>query len=99
VTGYAVEIAPQAEREIADAVDWYRSKNPLAADAFQAIVFDTVDLVTHSPLSWPKISDRGVRRVVLPRYPYSVFFSVSGGTITILAVTHHRRAPRDWTKF
>jgi plasmid stabilization system protein ParE len=95
---YTVQIAPPVEREVAEAVDWYRSKSPMAADAFRAIVFDAVEMISHSPLSWPKVSDQGVRKVVLPRYPYSKFYSVAGDVVTILAVTHHRRAPRNGTK-
>jgi toxin ParE1/3/4 len=95
---YTVQIAPPAEREVAEAVDWYRSKSPIAADTFRAIVFDAVEMISHSPLSWPKVSDRGVRKLVLPRYPYSMFYSVAGNVVTILAVTHHRRAPRNWAK-
>jgi plasmid stabilization system protein ParE len=97
VVTYTVQIAPPAEREIAGAVDWYSSKNPIAADAFRTIVFDAVEMIAHSPFSWPKVSDRGVRKLVLPRYPYSMFYSVAGSIVTILAVTHHRRVPRDWS--
>jgi len=95
---YTVQIAPPAEREVAEAVDWYRSKSPIAADTFRAIVFDAVEMILHSPLSWPKVSDRGVRKLVLPRYPYSMFYSVAGDIVMILAVTHHRRGPRNWAK-
>lgn len=93
---YRVLVAQSAEQELAEAVVWYQSKSALAADAFKAIVFDAIEMIAHSPLSWPKISDIGVRKLVLPRYPYSMFFAVSGDTVTVLALMHHRRAPREW---
>lgn len=91
--GYSVEISPAAEREITDAVQWYRNKSPAAAELFTLIVFDSIETISHSPLSWAKISDKGLRKFVLPRYPYSLFFTVQGSTVNIMAVAHHRRAP------
>lgn len=93
---YAVEITPQAEQEIADAVLWYASKNKVVAETFRAIVFDSIELISNSPLSWAAVSARGVRRFVLPRYPYTVFFHVIGSTVKIIAVTHHHRKPKIW---
>jgi plasmid stabilization system protein ParE len=96
VTDYQVEIAEPAELEIADAVAWYKAKNMAAAHTFKVLVAETVEMISHSPLSWPKVSEQGIRRVILPRYPYTIFYSVAANLVTILAVTHHRRAPRDW---
>lgn len=96
--GYTVEISPEAEQEIVQAVRWYAQKNQLAADVFRTIVFDSVDTISHSPLSWAKVSEDGVRKFVLPRYPYSIFFTVRGSTVQILAVAHNRRMPGYWRK-
>lgn len=96
MTDYVVEIAPQAEREIVEAIGWYKTKSVSAADTFKSIVFDAVELISHSPLSWAKVSDLGVRKFVLPRYPYSLFFNVHGDIVIVLALAHHRRAPQRW---
>lgn len=93
---YSLEITPLAEREIADGFAWYFSRNPVAADTFRTLVFDAFAMIAHSPLSWAKVSERGVRKFVLSRYPYTVFFSVSGNTVLIVSVSHNRRARRDW---
>ena len=95
---YIVEISPNAEREIVQAVQWYAQKNPLAADVFRTTVFDSIDTISHSPLSWAKVSEDGIRKFVLPRYPYSLFFKVLGSTVEILTVAHNRRMPGHWQK-
>ena len=38
----------------------------------------------------------GVRRTLLPRFPYGVFFTVSGDLVYILAVIHNARNPARW---
>jgi len=97
VTEYFVEITPAAEREIVESIRWYATKNPIAADTFRTIVFDSIELISNSPLSWAKVSDRGIRKFVLPRYPYTIFFNVLGKSVRVIAVTHHHRAPTDWS--
>ena len=95
---YIVEISPEAELEIAQTAQWYAQKNRLAADVFRTIVFDAIDTISRAPLSWAKVSDDGIRKFVLPRYPYSLFFKVRASTVVILTVAHNRRSPNYWRK-
>ena len=95
MTGFAVVLAPAAERDIADAFVWYRARNALAADGFRSEVFDTIDRIADAPLGRPADAD-GNRNRVLKRFPYSVFYEVQGSEVIILAVAHHRRKPSYW---
>jgi len=93
--GYSLEIARAAESDIADAFLWYRERNALVADAFRTEVFDAIERIAEVPLG--KSADaEGNRKRVLRRFPYSVIYEVQAGTITILAVAHHRRKPDYW---
>ena len=40
--------------------------------------------------------DPDIRRAVLPRFPYSIFYRVRADVIEILAILHHRRDPLVW---
>lgn len=92
---FSVVLAPNAERDIADAFLWYRERNELAADGFRAEVFDVIEHVGNAPLSRPA-DEAGNRQRVLKRFPYSVFYEVLGSTVMILAIAHHRRKPSYW---
>lgn len=98
MTAYEIEITPEAEHEISEIVQWYAAQDRQAAEVFKTTIFDSVDLISHSPLSWAQVSDDGVRRFVLPRYPYKLFFTVIGNTVKILAVALNRRMPGYWRK-
>ena len=37
-----------------------------------------------------------VRRAVVSRFPYLVFYAVKAQRIDVLAVLHHARSPADW---
>jgi toxin ParE1/3/4 len=55
----------------------------------------TFDRIRRMPLvSAPKYKD--VRRVLLKRFPYAVFYHVDDNQITIIAVYHTSRDPRGW---
>lgn len=92
---YFVEIAAAAEGDIRDAFQWYRKRNALIADAFRTEITETIDQVGVTPLA-RATDEAGNRRRVLHRFPYSVVYEVTGSTVTILAVTHHRRKPGYW---
>ena len=38
----------------------------------------------------------GIRRALLPRFPYDVFYAVRGDLIQVLAVLHNVRNPERW---
>jgi hypothetical protein len=42
------------------------------------------------------VAGRSLRKRVLRRYPYSLFFAVHAETVVIFAVAHHSRAPGYW---
>ena len=95
MSDFVVAIAPAAESDIGNAVLWYRARNALVADAFRAEVFDAIDRIGETPLGRPA-DDEDIRRRVLRRFPYSVVYEVTGTTVTVLAVAHHRRKPNYW---
>ena len=39
-----------------------------------------------------------VRRALLPRFPYGLFYTVRGNLINVLAVLHDARNPGQWPK-
>ena len=84
-----------AEADAREASLWYFERSPLAADAFRTEVFDTIDGLANSADTWPA-DENGVRRCVLKRFPYTVFYEVSEQTVTVLAVAHQRRRPGYW---
>lgn len=97
MSDYAVELAPAAEADVRDAFVWYRERNALIADAFRTEVFDAIDRIAETPLA-KAADEEGNRKRVLHRFPYSVIYEVSGTTVTVVAVAHHRRKPGYWTR-
>ena len=53
--------------------------------------------VITDPLQFPKIKNQ-IRRALLRRFPYSVYFGLTRETVELVAVLHQRRDPRTWER-
>ena len=67
----------------------------VAGQAFLLELDRVVEQILESPGRWPSAL-HGTRRIVFPRFPFSVFYRVSGDVIEIIAVAHQSRRPGYW---
>jgi toxin ParE1/3/4 len=95
-----VRILEAAAAEAAGAATWYESQRAgLGADFredFKAALDNLQEgVIPGSP--WPgRLGERGVKRILLKRFPFSVVFVDTGSGKVVLAVAHHRRRPAYW---
>ena len=88
-------ITPEAEADIAEAKAWYEHKREGLGDEFLLCVEAGLDHIRRSPGAGTEIHP-GVRRVVIKRFPYGIYYRVDPDQIAVLAVYHGRRDPRGW---
>ena len=89
---YTVYIRRVAERDVAEAQSWYENQRSGLAREFHAEFSTTLIRIAETPLVYPTIY-RNVRRVVLHRFPYLVWYQVQNSLVTILACTHGKADP------
>jgi plasmid stabilization system protein ParE len=90
-------VRPRAERDIQSAYDWYESQEPGLGERFLETVRKRLEAIRDFPESCPVIY-RDVRRAVVSRFPYLVFYVVQPNRVTVLAVLHHSRSPATWPR-
>jgi len=90
-----VEFHPDAEWELTEAQAWYRQRSDVAAQAFALEIDHALRSITEAPERWPKMQ-RGERRFLLARFPYSILYRIRGSDIFIIAVAHLKRRPGYW---
>jgi plasmid stabilization system protein ParE len=88
-------ITEEAEQDIADAKKWYDRQRPGLGEEFVLCVEEALDRIRVIPEGATEVLP-GVRRVVVRRFPYGVFYRVDPDQIAVLAVYHSRRDPRGW---
>lgn len=90
-----VVFRPEAEADLLDARAWYDRRRDGLGQDFVLAVATTLLGITDNPLAFPEVRHE-IRRAIIARFPYGVYFSVTPGELVVLAITHGRRHPRVW---
>jgi toxin ParE1/3/4 len=95
-----VRIHAAASEEAAEAAAWYEKERPGLGTEFEHAVEVALDLLEEEmvPLvSVPGIAGtRGVKRLLLRRFPYAVIVRETAAEIVIIAFAHTARRPGFW---
>ena len=84
-----------AERELADAFDYYDREKPGLGLEFIVEVDAAIQRIVEFPEAWPKVSDR-VRRCRTRRFPFGVLYQLRHQEILVVAIMDLRRDPESW---
>lgn len=91
-----LSISPLAEREIQEAARFYEGRSAGLGAAFLEIVERALVEVHGSPYRF-QVLFGDLRRALLKRFPYGVFFRIQPNRIRVMAVMHLSRNPaRLW---
>jgi toxin ParE1/3/4 len=88
-------IREEAEADLAYARKWYDQQRAGLGDEFILCVDAAFERIRRMPEVNP-ILHKGVRRALVRRFPYGVFYRFEVDYISVLAVMHNRRDPRRW---
>jgi toxin ParE1/3/4 len=88
-------VRPEAEQDIAETFEWYEQQRKGLGDDFLLRVESAFDFLMQDPFSFAPIY-KDIRRTLLRRFPYGVFYFVSDTHIVVLAVMHAKRHPKKW---
>lgn len=83
------------EHDIEAAYNWYVAELPFLGREFLDEIRNAYDRIEENPLKYQPLKYT-VRRTLLRRFPYVVYFVVDEQSITIIAVLHASRAPERW---
>lgn len=91
------KILDAAEAELRAAARYYNVELPgLGLDFIEEFAQVLKRILAHPQAGSPVGS--GMRRQLLRRFPFSVFYLIEGTMVVILAVAHHSRKPDYWKK-
>ena len=91
---FSVVFRPPAEADALDAQAWYAEHSEATASRFAADLTNTIERMAERPEAFARVHGR-VRRAVLRRFPYAVYFFMESGAVVVLAV-HGRQDPARW---
>jgi len=97
MTASSLLIIRQAEVETRAAAQRYESESAGLGVAFLEVVGKTLGFIEENPLQFPVVY-RDVRRALLRRFPYGIFFRIRPTQIRITAIMHLARDPSRWQR-
>lgn len=90
-------VGPQAEEEAQKAAGWYEGESRGLGAAFLEVVEQVLAQIEENPRRFPVVH-RDVRRGLLKRFPYGIFFRIKPTQVKVIAVMHLRRHPSRWQR-
>lgn len=90
-----LRILELAYLEIEDAQEYYNLQQENLGDRFKKEIQKTIDHILAFPTLFPEV-ENNIRRCLLHKFPYSVFYTIDDETIVILSIAHQRRKPFYW---
>jgi plasmid stabilization system protein ParE len=84
-----------AERELAEAVEYYNRQCPGLGYELAAEVKRGFSRIQNHPDAWPTFSSRA-RRYLTDRFPYGILYTARNETILIAGIMHLRQDPKPW---
>ena len=90
-------LRPRAEHDIQSAFEWYESQRSGLGEEFLVALRERLEALRAHPEASPVLY-RGVRRAVVSRFPYLIFYVVRPERDVVLAVLHHARNPASWPR-
>lgn len=87
--------ADEALAEYIAAGRYYNQQVPGLGDAFADEIEAGIRQILGGPRTWRVIED-DVRRVLVGRFPYGIYYTVENDVIVIWAVKHLHRDPDYW---
>jgi plasmid stabilization system protein ParE len=83
--------------DLAGAYGWYEERRIGLGEEFLATVEESLDAIEEFPEMFALVHAE-VRRAMVPRFPYAVFYRVEPKQVVVLTVLHTARDPKLWPR-
>ena len=90
-----IEVLELAKLEIDDAREYYNLQTEKLGDSFRDDIKSCIDRIVLFPELYPRVV-QDIRKSLLHRFPYSLFYVIEDETIIVLSVAHQSRKPHYW---
>ena len=90
-----VRLRPEAEQDLLEAALWYEANEPGLGGQFLDQVQATLAAIADQPAAYTVVHN-SVRRALVRRFPFGVFYMIEDDGALIVAILHGSRHPRTW---
>lgn len=88
-----VILREEARSDALQAFEWYEERRAGLGIEFRDALDATIARIVRYPLAYVS-GERGLRRALVSRFPYAVYFRVYPEAVVVVGVLHGKRHPR-----
>ena len=89
-------LTESAQKDLDDAFRWYEEQDSGLGKDFIRCVDAKIANLSRNPLYFQVVKNENVRRALVSRFPFSIYFVNEEELISIFAILHQRRSPDFW---
>lgn len=89
-------LTSQAEKDLDDAYDWYEAQNSGLGKEFARCVDVKITSLLRAPKQHQVVYKSNIRRVLVNRFPFSIYYVELKDVISVFAILHQHRNPKAW---
>jgi toxin ParE1/3/4 len=97
VIEYQLVSEPSADLDVEAAFEWYENERPGLGMEFLDELRAIYNRIADGPFKYQELR-AGIRRALLRRFPYAVYFAIEAEIIVVAAVLHASRDPAQWQR-
>ena len=97
MTEYWLVAEPRVDLDVGAAFAWYENEQIGLGLDFVNELRAAYDRIADGPFKYQDLRS-GIRRALLRRFPYAVYFAVETDVVVVLAVLHVSRDPAEWQR-
>jgi plasmid stabilization system protein ParE len=92
---FVLVFRPEVREELDEAYTWYQNQQAGLGDELLDCVDEMLNRICQIPESYAVVH-LDVRRAVLRRFPYAIYYRIVSSRIIVTAIFHSRRDPKSW---
>ena len=92
----SIILTEEAEKDLDDAYQWYEEQETGLGKEFIRCIDTKIAEIKRFPLHHQVVQSEQVRRALIKRFPFSIYFVKEKALITILTILHQKKRPDFW---
>lgn len=88
---------PRVDLDVEAAFEWYENERAGLGMEFLDELRAAYTRIVDRPVKYQLLRS-GIRRALLKRFPYAVYFTIDGEDVVVVAVLHASRDPAEWQR-
>jgi toxin ParE1/3/4 len=89
-----IVITPEAGLDIAEAKGWCDSQETGVGEKFYSAFRGRITEGLKSPSAPRAWGRRQIRKLMIPKFPYAIYYEIAGEEMRVIAVVHGARNPK-----